>query len=320
MAPKNTGSVATIVVTLADGDYAGQALTVPAGVRLVIDGTGSSITFEGHSPAFTVFSGEVRLTGLTFVNSTDASTILVRGGSVTVQNSTISETIGGTRAAIEITGGTANLGTATEPGGNTIIVNGSGEFVRNATANEVLAIGNVFQIGASIITADVIVGPQERLIFDAASGGLTFASTVLTVGIDLRPSSLNIDQNGAISLVIFGSSTFDVKQINTSSLKFAGVSIDVFNSTLLDDNHDGKTDLLIHFRTSDALKSALTSIYSDLLLDDYADDGRYATKENALIGLDGFFGAFGQEFSGSDSTTLFLAGKSLKSLLASLGI
>jgi hypothetical protein len=144
LAPNTTGLVATIVVTLADGEYSGQSIAVPAGVRLVIDGTGNSITFEGHLPAFTITSGDVRQTGLTFVNSTDAPTILVRGGSLTLQNSIISETTGGACTAIEITGGTANLGTLTDPGGNTIIVNGSGEFVRNVTANDVPAIGEMF--------------------------------------------------------------------------------------------------------------------------------------------------------------------------------
>jgi hypothetical protein len=307
----SSAPVVQVVIKLADGNYS---------VRLVIDGTGNSITFEGHSPAFTITSGDVRLTGLTFVNSTDASTILVRGGSLTLQNSLISETTGSARSAIEITGGTANLGTLTDPGGNTIIVNGSGDFVRNTTANSVSAVGDVFQIGSSTITTDIVVGPQKRLIFDATTGQLAFAPTTLFVGIDLRPSSLNIDQNGAISLVIYGSSVFDVTKINTDTLKFAGASISVFNRAFVDDNRDGKNDLLINFKTSDALKAALTSIYSDRLLSDYADDHKYTTRDNAILALDGAFGDFGQQFEGTDSTTLFLAGNSLKTLLTSLGI
>ena len=101
---------------------------------------------------------------------------------------------------------------------------------------------------------------------------------------------------------------------------FAGASISVFNRALVDDNRDGKNDLLINFKTSDALKAALTSIYSDLLLSDYADDHKYTTRDSAILALDGAFGDFGQQFEGTDSTTLFLAGSSLKTLLTSLGI
>jgi hypothetical protein len=93
------------------------------------------------------------------------------------------------------------------------------------------------------------------------------------------------------------------------------VSVDVFNQSLVDDNKDGQKDLLINFRTSDALKAALTSMYSDLLVSDYADDHKYSTKENAVLALDGAFGDFGQQFEGTDSTTLFMAGNSLKTLL-----
>jgi hypothetical protein len=44
------------------------------------------------------------------------------------------------------------------------------------------------------------------------------------------------------------------------------------------------------------------------------------TRDNAILALDDVFGDFGQQFEGTDSTTLFLAGNSLKTLLTSLGI
>ena len=66
--------------------------------------------------------------------------------------------------------------------------------------------------------------------------------------------------------------------------------------------------------------AALTAIYSNLLLEDYAGDHKYSTKQDALLALDGTFGALGQQFEGTDSTTIFLAGNSLKTLLTSLGI
>jgi hypothetical protein len=140
------------------------------------------------------------------------------------------------------------------------------------------------------------------------------------VNIDIKPESLNIDQNGTISVVIFGSSTFDVSRISVGSVKFAGMSVNVFNQTLGDANVDGKPDLRLQFQTSDALKAAMTAIYSNLLLEDYTGDGNYSNRQDALLALDGTFGAYGQGFEGAESITVFLAGKSLSTLLSSLGI
>ena len=79
-------------------------------------------------------------------------------------------------------------------------------------------------------------------------------------------------------------------------------------------------DLQIHFHVTDRLNAALTELNSELLLEDCEDDGNYSTKQVALIVLDGAFGEFGQEFQGSDTTNLSLAGKSLKTLLQKLEI
>ena len=146
------------------------------------------------------------------------------------------------------------------------------------------------------------------------------ASTVLHVAMDVQSDSVNIDKNGTISLVIYGSSQLDVTQIQLNSLQLAGVSISVFNQKVSDVNGDGFNDIRLQFKISDALSNALSAIYSNLLLADYAGDHQYSTKQDALLALDGTFGALGQQFEGTDTTTIFLAGKSLKSLLTSLGI
>ena len=148
----------------------------------------------------------------------------------------------------------------------------------------------------------------------------TLTVTPQSVTIDIKPESLNIDQNGTISVVVFGSSTFDVSGVSIGAVKFAGVSVGVFNQTLNDKNGDGRSDLTLQFKTSDALKAALTAIYSNLLLDDYSGDHQYSNKQDALLALDGVFGAYGQQFKGSDTTTIFLAGNSLSTLLTALGI
>jgi ELWxxDGT repeat protein len=183
LAPTTNTPVVTIVVTLTDGDYEGQTINVPAGVRLVIDGTSSTVTFVGASPAFTVASGEVIVKGATFVNSTDAPTILVTGGSLVLRDSFVQETTGGSRAAIEITGGTVDLGSVELPGGNTFDVSGPGELIRNLSASGVNAIGNVFQAGGVTLTDSFAI---EDAIFhglDAPGlGVVNFGGVSLFVG------------------------------------------------------------------------------------------------------------------------------------------
>lgn len=321
LTPNVSGTPIDIVINLSEGDYSeGRVIDVPAGYRVIINGASGQVVFHGNSPSLIVQSGDVLVTGVTFVNSTDASTILVTGGSLTVRNSSIIETTGGIRSAIEATGGSVDLGTLANPGGNTIVLSGAGDFVHNATDSAIPAYGNAYQVGSTTITSDHVVDAGKRLTFDPSSGSVVLASDVTIVAIDLRPTSLNIDQNGSISLVIFGSSLFDVSQVSIESLSLAGVGIDVFSHSFVDDNHDGTTDLVVQLRSSEALKAALTSLYADLLLEDYGDDGLYDRRQEALIALDGLFGDIGQEFQGSDFTNLFLSGNSLKTLLTALGI
>ena len=78
-----TGPTVTIVVNLADGDYDATSVSVPDGILLEIHGTGG-VTMNGGSPSLTINSGNVIVTGVTFVNDTDAPTILVNGGSLSI--------------------------------------------------------------------------------------------------------------------------------------------------------------------------------------------------------------------------------------------
>ena len=120
----------TIVMNLEAGNYSDLNASPPAGVTLVINGTGSSPTIVGHSPALTVTSGTVVVNGATFTTATDAPTILVTGGMLVLRNDTIQESTGFTDAAIAVTGGTVDLGTTASPGNNIINLNGTGQFVR----------------------------------------------------------------------------------------------------------------------------------------------------------------------------------------------
>lgn len=145
LAPADPGDDTVFVtLTVSDGTYPGAVISPPEGVVIIINGNGGSITIEGASPALTVSSGTVIVeNGVLLTNTTDAPTILVTGGTLIVRDSTIQESSKFARAAIEITGGTVDLGTTDSPGGNTLVVLGDGEFLVN-TGGTLSDIGNTF--------------------------------------------------------------------------------------------------------------------------------------------------------------------------------
>jgi trimeric autotransporter adhesin len=102
-----------ITLNLNGGTYSDATVDPPANVTLIINGASGSNTFVGHSPAFTVTGGNVIVQNVTFSTATDAPTILVTGGSLTLRNDIIQESTGYRDAAISVTGGTVDLGTAT---------------------------------------------------------------------------------------------------------------------------------------------------------------------------------------------------------------
>jgi hypothetical protein len=173
-------------------------------------------------------------------------------------------------------------------------------------------------VGQYPITAEVSGATLSNYTVVVNEGTLTV--TPSQVQIDIRRESLNLDSNGAISLLIFGSASFDVSLVDLNNFAFAGVEISLFQRSFADMDGDGNQDLLMHFRMTDELRQALEDIYAGLLLEDAADDGSFSSKQNALLALDGFFGQYDQEFRGSDSVDIFLAGKSLRDFLQSLGI
>jgi hypothetical protein len=79
---------------------------------------------------------------------------------------------------------------------------------------------------------------------------------VTEVDIDIKPGSdpncFNINGNGVIPVAILGSDTFDVFQINQSSLLFAGLEVRIRGNkgplcSFGDSNADGFADLVCHF-------------------------------------------------------------------------
>jgi hypothetical protein len=142
----------TVTVDFAPGTYSDIAASPQPGVTLVINGNGTTTTIVGQSPALTVTAGNVTVAGMILTTSTDAPTILVSGGSLALRNDTIQESSGFIDAAIAFTGGVLDLGTSTSPGGNTLNVNGTGEFVHNTTPNAVPAVGDTFEVNGTPLT------------------------------------------------------------------------------------------------------------------------------------------------------------------------
>jgi hypothetical protein len=193
---------------------------------------------------------------------------------------------------------------------------GQDESVLGGTLAFNTAASSTSKVSTYAVAASGLTSSNYQINF--VDGTLTV--TPAEVAIEFGQTNLNIEKNGALSLVILGSSTFDVSQVSIGSLSFADAAIDVFNHTFVDMDRDGRVDLNIHFQMSEALKTALTDLYADLLQADFETDAEYSRKQEQLIALDGAFGEFGQEFHGSASSTLFLAGNALETLLAALGI
>jgi uncharacterized delta-60 repeat protein len=141
--PAGAATPTDISLTLASGISLNEAaLVIPQGIRVQINGG----TWYGGSPALTLSGGDLTITGATFLNATDAPTILVTGGHLTLRNDVIQESTGFNDAALSVTGGTVDLGTATDPGGNTINVNGTGTLVQNSTSKPIAAVGDAFTV------------------------------------------------------------------------------------------------------------------------------------------------------------------------------
>jgi GH25 family lysozyme M1 (1,4-beta-N-acetylmuramidase) len=149
--PSYSNDPSTVTLDLAPGNYPDVAPKPPPGVTLVINGNGTTTTFVGHSPALTLTTGNVTINGVTFITATDAPTILVTGGNLTLRNDMIQESTSFTDASIAVSGGVLDLGTVSDPGGNTLNVNGTGELVHNSTSTPVSAFGDTFEVDATAL-------------------------------------------------------------------------------------------------------------------------------------------------------------------------
>ena len=181
----------TLTLNLGSGSYNDTTTHPPAGTTLVINGSGGTTTIVGHSPAFVVTSGNVILSNITLVTATDAPTLQVSGGNLTLRNVVIEESTTANQAALWITGGTVDLGTAASPGGNVFDTHGRGELIHNAGSAAVSAIGNTFQADGVAITSPYGIKDE---IFDALNlhgGGLV---TYVANNVYVTPASGSIQR------------------------------------------------------------------------------------------------------------------------------
>jgi predicted outer membrane repeat protein len=179
----------TITLNLGQGSYGDLVnLHTQANVTLVIVGSGTvgtvnGTTVVGNSPAVTITGGNVRLVNLTLTTATDSPTVLVSGGLLTLRNDIVQESTGFNDAAIKITGGSLDLGTAAGPGGNTINVNGAGQSVVSTGPNIVTAVGNTFQVNGVAASSPVVtVAISSSVNPSLLNQPVTFTATVSAPG------------------------------------------------------------------------------------------------------------------------------------------
>jgi hypothetical protein len=156
----------TIYMFLGNTSYTDLAFSPKAGITLVINGS-TTTTIVGHSPALDVAGGNVVIENLTMVTDTNSPTLVVTGGSLTLRNVDI-EGSSSNQPAIQITGGKVDLGTASDPGNNTINTRGLGELIHNAGGNGVSAVGDTFQVDGEPLSSPYRIKDK---IFDALNAG-----------------------------------------------------------------------------------------------------------------------------------------------------
>jgi hypothetical protein len=186
----SAGTTARVQLNLVDGVYSPRALggnavlSLPAGVSLTLRG-GPGAVFRGKGTALTVTSGNVSINGLTFSTQTASPTLVVTGGSLTLRNATVQGSTSGHQPALRIAGGTADLGTAADPGGNTFNISAQGVFVSNAVPVVVSALGNTFQISGKTLRADAWPDDVtvEMHMMDFHNGGAGLVNFALDPGL-----------------------------------------------------------------------------------------------------------------------------------------
>ncbi len=136
----------TVVIDLDGGTYSTDTqINAPAGLTIVI----RNGTLVGGSPALVVDAGSVVLQSITLTNATDAPTVVVNGGSLTLRDSSVLSEGGYGQPAVLVTAGLLDLGTRDTPGGDTLNINGAGPLIVNTSGNRISTSGDTFTINGA---------------------------------------------------------------------------------------------------------------------------------------------------------------------------
>lgn len=180
--------------------------------------------------------------------------------------------------------------------------------------------GSEETVGGVAIQSDgkIVVAGDTRIgsgTYDVAlaryDGGL------INTAVDVNQGSVNLANNGVLSVVIRTTETFDAAQVNAATVVLAGANVSQY--ALEDVDGDGDLDLVLHFRMED-MQSDLLDLYAERLAADVAEDGDLDSNkqiiEAVLLGS-----TFSSElFQGVDNVEVFLSGKALDDFLAAHGI
>lgn len=148
-------------------------------------------------------------------------------------------------------GGNSNYGEVTLDSGAVLVASDNyGVPLLATNANSSVAAINLFPTGFS----------KSPGVFPALANACSVVS-VINVDVDIKPgsdeNSINLSSNGSVPVAIFGSDSFDVNDIDTSSLSFADAGVKVVGKknhelcSIDDVNGDGIPDLVCHFVTID---------------------------------------------------------------------
>jgi PKD repeat protein len=207
-------SFKTITLSLGSGTYSGTTASPKANITLVIIGSGGTTTIVGHSPSLNVTEGTVIVSDLTLTNATDAPTIHVSNGNLTLRNVVIEESNAADQAAVLITGGTVDLGRPDDPGGNRFNTNGLGKLIRHTGGNAVSAAGNTFQTDGATLTSPYRIEDGIDHAVDTGAGGtvsFVLGNTYVTVsGGSIQRGIDAVAEDGTVNVEAGSYTNYDV--------------------------------------------------------------------------------------------------------------
>src|SRR5262249_2583756 len=147
------------------------------------------------SPALVVDQGTANVSGGLFSTVTDSSTIIVRGGTLNLQNDLIAGDFGGSQPLVEVDGGMLILGAPDGTQPVSFVDYGSAPFVNVAgTGMVIVEPGNTFDQITGDLTAQSAGATTTQLTssapFDVIGQPVTYTATVTNAGTPVTTGSV----------------------------------------------------------------------------------------------------------------------------------